>query len=39
MSSRSHGINVKVFDKSNNLINEFPTITSGAKHFDVDTKE
>ena len=36
ISSRSHG--VKVFDKLNNFVNEFSTITSAtsaAKHFDV----
>jgi group I intron endonuclease len=38
ISSRSHGVSVKIFDKSNNFINEFPTITSAAKHFNVDPK-
>lgn len=35
MSLRSRGINVKVFDKRNNLINEFPTIKSAALHFGI----
>jgi group I intron endonuclease len=39
ISSRSHGVKVKVFDKSNNLINEFPTIINAAKHLDVDPKK
>lgn len=39
ISSRSHGVKVKVFDKSNNLTYEFPTITSAAKHLDVDAKK
>lgn len=38
ISSRCQGVNVKIFDKSNNLINEFPTITSAAKYFGVDNK-
>jgi len=38
LSERVKGINVKIFDKSNNLINEFPTITSAAKHFGVHKK-
>ena len=33
MSLRCKGVSVKIFDKSNNLINEFPTITSVAKYF------
>jgi len=32
---RSHGVSVKVFDKSNKLVNEFPTIISAAKHFGI----
>jgi group I intron endonuclease len=38
LSSRVKGISVRVFDKSNNLIYEFPSITSVAKHFNVDNK-
>lgn len=38
ISSRCQGVSVKIFDKSNNLVNEFPTITSAAKHFGVDNK-
>jgi len=33
MSLRSHGVSVKVFDESNNLVKIFPTIISAAKHF------
>lgn len=39
ISSRSHGIRVKIFDKLNNLVDEFPTIISAAKHLDVDPKK
>ena len=35
ISSRCQGVSVKVFDKNNNLITEFPTITSAASHFGV----
>ena len=35
MSLITPGVNVKVFDKSNNLVNELSTITSIAKHFGV----
>jgi group I intron endonuclease len=38
MSLRCKGVNVKVYDKSNNLINEFPTITSVAKHFGLSIR-
>jgi group I intron endonuclease len=38
LSLRSHGVNVKVFDKSNNLVKEFPTITSTAKYFKISNK-
>jgi len=38
ISLRCKGVSVKVFDKSNNLINEFPTLTSAAKYFGVHTK-
>lgn len=33
MSLRTHGVSVKVFDKSNNLVKIFPTIASIAKYF------
>lgn len=33
ISSRCKGISVKVYDKSNNLVKAFPTITSAAKYF------
>jgi group I intron endonuclease len=38
MSLRNHGVKVKVFDKLNNLINEFPTIISVAKYFNVNRR-
>lgn len=38
MSERARGVSVKIFDKPNNLVNEFPTIRSAAKHFGVDVK-
>jgi len=38
MSLRCKGVCVKVFDKSNNLINEFPTITSTAKYFGLSNR-
>jgi hypothetical protein len=38
ISSRCKGVSVKIFDKSNNLINQFPTITSTAKYSGVDNK-
>lgn len=38
ISSRCQGVSVKIFDKSNNLVNEFPTITSAASHFGVTSK-
>jgi hypothetical protein len=34
--SARNGITVKVFDKHNIVINVFPTLTSAAKHYDVD---
>jgi hypothetical protein len=34
-SLRSRGISVKIFDKSNNFVNEFPTIRSAAKYLGV----
>ena len=38
MSSRAGGVSVKIFDKSNNLINQFPSITKAAKFIGVDNK-
>jgi rRNA-processing protein FCF1 len=38
MSLRTQGVKVKVFDKSYNLINEFPTIISVAKYFNVSRR-
>ena len=38
LSSGSIGIKVKIYDISNNLINEFPTLTSTAKHLNVCRK-
>lgn len=35
LSLRANGVKIKVFDELNNLIYEFPTITSTAKHFGV----
>jgi NUMOD1 domain len=35
ISSRCNGVSIKVFDKSNNLVNQFPTIKSAAKHFNI----
>jgi hypothetical protein len=35
LSSRSGGIKVKLFDKSNNLVKEFPTIGRAAKYLNV----
>lgn len=37
ISLRCQGVSVKIFDKLNNLVNEFPTITSAASHFGVDS--
>ena len=31
-----NGVKVKVFDESNNLVKEFPTIVSAAKYYDVN---
>jgi hypothetical protein len=33
MSLRCKGVSIKVYDKYNNLINEFPTIISTAQYF------
>lgn len=38
LSSRSAGVKVKIFDKSNNLVNEFPTMTSAAKYTGVSVR-
>jgi group I intron endonuclease len=38
LSSRSKGIKVKIFDKLNNLIKEFPTLTSAAKYVGVSAR-
>lgn len=38
LSVRSHGVCVKVFDSSNNLINEFPSITSVANYFNISNR-
>jgi group I intron endonuclease len=38
LSLRSKGVKVKVFDKYDNLINEFPTITSVAKYFGLSNR-
>jgi group I intron endonuclease len=38
LSLRSKGVSVKVFDSSNNLVNEFSTITSVAKHFNISNR-
>lgn len=38
MSLRTHGVCVKVLDKSNNLVKTFPTITSAAKHFNISKR-
>jgi hypothetical protein len=38
ISSRRTGIKVKIFDNSNNLIREFPTIRSAAKYLSVSNR-
>jgi hypothetical protein len=38
LSYRSSGIKVKIFDESNNLINEFPTMMSAAKFIGVSDR-
>ena len=38
LSLRSQGVIVKVFDKSNNLVKDFPTITSAALYFGVNRR-
>jgi group I intron endonuclease len=35
MSLRSYGVSVKVFDKSNNFVKEFPTLGSAAKYLNI----
>ncbi len=37
LSLVSIGVNVKVFDKENNFIKEFPSINSAAKYYDVSS--
>lgn len=37
-SLRSRGISVKIYERSNNLVNEFSTIKSAAKHLGVTGK-
>jgi hypothetical protein len=37
LSSGSVGIKVKIYDKSNNLVNVFPTLTSAAKHLNISS--
>jgi hypothetical protein len=38
MSLRAGGVSVKIFDKSNNFMYEFPTMLSAAKHLGVTHK-
>jgi len=38
MSLRAGGVSVKIFDKSNNIVNMFPTMLSAAKHLGVTQK-
>jgi hypothetical protein len=38
LSSRSIGIKVKIFDNLNNLLYEFPTMTSAAEHMGVSDR-
>ena len=38
LSVRSCGVCVKVFDYSNNLTNEFPSITSVANYFNISNR-
>lgn len=38
LSSRSSGVKVKIYDKSNNFVKEFSTITNAAKYFGVSNK-
>jgi len=38
LSSRSKGIKVKIFDNLNNLVYEFPTMTSAAKYLGVSVR-
>src|SRR3979411_2209795 len=33
----SHGVCVKIFDKSNNLVDKFPTKISAARHFNISS--
>jgi group I intron endonuclease len=38
LSLRSQGVCVRVFDKSNNLVNSFPTMTSAALYFGLSIR-
>lgn len=38
LSSRVQGVNVRIFDRSNNFIKEFTSMTSAAKYIGVDRK-
>lgn len=38
LSTRTRGVSIKVFDLKDNLVKEFPTITSAAKHFNVSNR-
>ena len=38
LSIRSHGVCVKVFNSSNNLINVFPSIMSVANYFNISNR-
>lgn len=38
LSLRTQGVDVKVFDKLNNLVAQFPTITSAAKYFNISNR-
>ena len=38
LSLRSHGVGVIILDKSNNVINKFPTTISTAKHFKISVR-
>jgi group I intron endonuclease len=38
LASRSQGISVKLFYHSNNLVNQFPTMTSAAKYLGVSDR-
>jgi hypothetical protein len=38
MSLRCYGVSVKVYDKDNNLVKEFPTITSLGIYFNLSNR-